>query len=348
MSEKSITFLSNRGAGLNADMNLLEKNLVNMINQNDFSSRFFLKNERRKNPMARQGIELARKEFCRELANVVCADASLAKGMRFQEGVRILLASPYDYQFKNEMNLRKRGKRGTGWKTFRRFTHVVPGSPFTARLMREGYYLENTELLEGICLPFVWEMNVPERQKAVGEEIGFYFPAVGEKKVLALLLNREKESRRNFLKNFDLKSFLDYLGEEWFVFTNVEELMENSYTLGAKYKNSFGYVKRIMSEQDILYVADAMVTNNGRYASCFASRHKPLYCLKYRGSYFEKYIKTTHPAMYLRNFRELMQADFSVEGVPEGQREFDQLFSYPELKCPYDAIGALLRREEPL
>lgn len=343
MSEKSITFLSNRGAGLNSDMNLLEKNLVNMMDQDSFSSRFFLKNERRKNPMARQGIELAKKEFCRELANVVCADASLAKGMKFQEGVRILLASPYDYQFKNGMRLKRKGKQGAGWKTFRRFTHVVPGSPFTAQLMRDGYYMERTELLEGICLPFVWEINNPERQREVGEEIRFYFPAVGEKKVLALLLNREKESRRNFLKSFDLKAFLDYLGEEWFVFTNVEELMEHSYILSAKYRDSFGYVKRIMSEQDILYVADAMVTNNGRYASYFASRHKPLYCLKYRGSYFEKYMKTTHPAMYLRNFRELMQADFSGEGVPARQREFDRLFAYPELKCPYDAIGALLR-----
>ena len=85
MSDKSITFLSNRGAGLNADLNLLEKNLVKMMGKDGFSSRFFLKNERRKNPMARQGIERAKIEFCRELANVVCADASLAKGMKFQE-----------------------------------------------------------------------------------------------------------------------------------------------------------------------------------------------------------------------------------------------------------------------
>lgn len=344
MSEKSITFLSNRGAGLNSDMNLLEKNLVNMMDQDRFSSRFFLKNERRKNPMARQGIERAKIEFCRELSDVVCADASLAKGMKFQEGVRILLASPYDYQFKNAMLLKRKGRKGTGWKTFRRFTHVVPGCPFTAQLMRNGYYMERTELLEDICLPFVWEINHPERQGEMRKEIGFYFPAVGEKKVLALLLNREKESRRNFLKSFDLKAFLNHLGEEWFVLTNVEELMEDSYTLSAKYRTSFGYVKRIMPEQDILYVADAMVTNNGRYASYFASRHKPLYCLKYRGSHFEKYMKATHPAMYLSNFGELMQADFSGEGVPERQKEFDRLFAYPELKCPYDAIGALLRQ----
>ncbi len=344
MSENSITFLSNRGAGLNSDMNLLEKNLVDMAGQDGFSTRFFLKNERRKNPMARQGIERAKLEFCRELANVVCADASLAKGMKFQEGVRILLASPYDYQFKNGMFLKKKGKKGTGFKTFRRFTHVVPGCPFTAQLMKDGYYMERTELLEGICLPFVWDMNRPERQREMAEEIGFYFPAVGEKKVLALLLNRERESRRNCLKSFDLKGFLDYLGEGWFVITNVEELMENAYTLSAKYRNSFGYVKRIMSEQDILYVADAMVTNNGRYAGYFASKHKPLYCLKYRRSHFEKYMKAYHPAMYVGSFRDLMQVNFSSEGVPEGQREFDRLFAYPELKCPYDAIGALLQK----
>lgn len=342
MSDKSITFLSNRGAGLNADLNLLEKNLVKMMGKDGFSSRFFLKNERRKNPMARQGIERAKIEFCRELANVVCADASLAKGMKFQEGVRILLASPYDYQFKNDMLLKKKGKHGTGWKTFRRFTHVVPGCPFTARLMKEGYYMERTELLEDICLPFVWEINRPERQREVREQIGFYFPAVEEKKVLALLLNREKESRRNFLKNFDLRAFLDCLGEEWFLYTNVEELMESAYALSARYRDSFGYVKRIMSEQDILYVADAMVTNNGRYAGYFASRHKPLYCLKYRRSNFEKYMKAAHPAMYLGNFGELMQADFSGEGVPVGQKEFDSLFAYSELRCPYDVIGKLL------
>jgi len=346
MSEKSITFLSNRGAGLNSDMRLVERNLVNLLGQDNFSSRFFLKNERRKNPMARQGIERARKDFCRELENVVCADASLAKGMKFREGVRILLASPYDYQFKNELLLKKKGKQSEGWKTFRRFTHIVPGSPFAAHLMKDGYYLNNISLLEDICLPFVWEINRPERRREMREEIGFYFPAVKEKKVLAILLTREKESRRNFLKYFDLKGFLKHLGEDWFVITNVEEMMEQSYTLSAKYGDSFGYIKRIMPEQDILYVADGLVTNNGRYATYFASRHRPIYCLKHKGSYFEKYMRKFHPAMFLGNFREMLQADFPLEGLPEGQQEFDRFFSYQELKCPYDAIGALLGNKE--
>lgn len=342
MIEKSITFLSNRGAGLNSDMRLVERNLVDMLGQDSFSSRFFLKNERRKNPMARQGIERAKMEFCRKLANVICADASLAKGMKFQEGVRILLASPYDYQFKNELSLKK---RAGGLKTFRRFTHIVPGCPFTAQLMKDGYYLDKTSLLEDICFPFVWEINRPEMQSEMREEIGFYFPAVKEKKVLALLLNRDKESWRNFLKKFDLKEFLNYLGEDWFVITNMEDLMEQSYTLSAKYGDSFGYVKRIMPEQNILYVADALVTNNGRYATYFASRHRPVYCMKYRGNYFEKYIKRNHPDMFLENFGKMLQVDFPLEGMPSGQKEFDRLFSYQELKCPYDTIGTLLREK---
>ena len=108
MSEKSITFLSNRGAGMNSDLKLVERKLVDIMGDDDFSCRFFLKNERRKNPMAKQGILRAKKEFCQEITNVICVDASLTRGMGTEEGVKLLLISPYDYLFKNELTRRGR------------------------------------------------------------------------------------------------------------------------------------------------------------------------------------------------------------------------------------------------
>lgn len=344
MPEKSITFLSTRGAGLSSDLKLVEENLMKGIGEDGVSYRFFLKNGRSENPMARQGFIRAKREFCESMTNVICADTSLSGVAKAeQESARILLGSPYDYQFKNELILRGKKEDFAGWKTLQGFTHIIPGSPFTEQLVKKAYQLEEVTVLSGLCLPSVWDLNRPEKQEEKREGVTFYFPAAEKKRILALLIYGDDIKRRTFLKGFDIRRFLKVLGKDWFVMTNLEEMMEAAYTLNARYRDSFGYAGRILPGSDLLYMADALVTNNGRFASYFASRHKPMYCVTYKDNFFERYMKRCHPAMCLVNSEDFMRADFGMDGIPEGQREFDRLFSYEELKSPYETIAELIK-----
>ena len=95
--------------------------------------------------------------------------------------------------------------------------------------------------------------------------------------------------KRKDWETIDVKQWMKELGEEWFVFTNSEILMENAFSMGNQYKKSFGYVNRILPVPDLLYATDVLVTNNGRLASAFSILEKPLYVCRYNKNYFEKY-----------------------------------------------------------
>ncbi len=306
MNETEITFLSSRGRGLSNDLALLKDYLAKQSGE-DVKLRYYLNNERHKNPLAAHGYRRAKKDFMEGMTNVVCVDASLSTKINnlAPEGSRILLGVPYDYQFKNMFLMESKGKE-FNLNTFARFTHIIPGSPFTADLLKRAYRLEDKEIIEGVSLPFAYDIGDAKRRENVSELIYYYFPHARDKKILSVIVYGDEEMKRKDWETIDVKQWMKELGEEWFVFTNSEILMENAFSMGNQYKKSFGYVNRILPVPDLLYATDVLVTNNGRLASAFSILEKPLYVCRYNKNYFEKYVLLLHHASILALMEHLL------------------------------------------
>lgn len=347
MKENKITFLSSRGSGLNSDLKMVESYLASYGKEDNYAFRFFLRSERIVNAVAKQGISRAKRQFCKEATNIICTDISLGKDVKElgESGSRIFIGTPYEFQFKNALLLEKKKSKG-GWRSLGNYTHIIPGSPFTSKLIKEGYALEDTEILEDICLPLVWELNQKENQEKMRNEIEFYFPAIKNKKVLSIMVYGEDEKKDSFIKDFDITALMKSLGKDWFVLTNLEPLLEMSYSLNSQYRDSFGYVNRLLPAQDVLYITDALVTNNGRFASYFSSLKKPIYCVDYKENHFENYMKECYPEMFLDSFEKLLQCDWETDNKADVQVRFQNAFSYSELQCPYEIIRKLVNESK--
>ncbi len=347
MKENKITFLSSRGSGLNSDLKMVESYLASYGKEDNYAFRFFLRSERIVNAVAKQGISRAKRQFCEDATNVICTDISLGKDVKElgERGSRILIGTPYEYQFKNALLLKNKKSKGK-WRSMGNYTHIIPGSPFSEKLIKDGYVLENTEMIKDVCLPFVWELNQKENREKKRKELEFYFPSIKNKKVLAIMVYGDDEEKDNSITNFDITKFVKSLGEDWFVLTNLEPMLEMAYALNSQYRDSFGYVNRMLPAQDVLYIADALVTNNGRFAGYFSSLKKSIYCMSYKENHFENFMKECYPEMFMGSFGDLMHCDFEKDNLKEAQVRFQNEFSYSELKCPYEIIRKLVNENK--
>lgn len=344
MPEISISFLSSRGAGLNSDMKLVQEKIALEFPNGEYSFRYFLRKEMTENPMVRQGLIDAKKEFCQSIENAICTDTSLNVACREGQYNRVLLAVAYDYQFKSALRVKNNDIKNK-LKTFRHFTHIITGSPFVDGLLKDAYNMEGITAIQGVPTPFIWELNQPTNQEQMRKSLEFYFPQMKGKKVFAIILYDDNKQRKNFVSKVDIKALIKKLGDDWFVLTNQEEIMEDASHLDMKYHDRFGYVSRILPGQDVLYVADALVTNYGRFASSFASRKKPLFCAKMKENYFEKYMEQCFGTMYLEKWSDLLELDFQHSAMLQQQDEFQRLFCYEELKSPYQTVIDLMRNK---
>lgn len=338
MTSKNITFLSSKKMGLSSDLKYFELYLNKYGLVRDSYLRFFCKNEKGGNAMVNQGYRDAKKDFCKDADNIICVDASLPAGRNcFKDNcVRILLAVPMEYQFKN-MLLKK--KNTPKYKTFKHFTHIIVGSPFTETLFQKVYQLDDTELIGDVCMPTVWSLQ----QESIREEkiawFDFYFPEAKGRKILSIIISGKVSGKEKFIKEFDIQSLFEYLGDDWFVVTNSVDLLENVKVFEQKNRERFGYLKKIMLVQDLLFVSDAVVTNNGNYAAYFSTRNKPVYCLKIINNYFERYMQVFHPDLILNSFNDLLVKNLGEQRIEnKAQNAFRDLFSYKKLKSPYETI----------
>lgn len=342
MSKKEITFLSSRGRSLSTDLSLVKSYLAQLPGE-DLWFRYYLNNELHRNPVAGYGFRRAKKTFCEGMTNAICVDASLASNLNnlAPEGQRILLAVPYDYQFKN-MVLMEEKKKQFRLRTMSRFTHIIAGSPFAAELLKRAYRLEDRELIEGVNLPFAWDTVQPDSRQKMQDRIYFYFPQARGKKVLAVIVYGDEDKKRKDWENFDTKQFTKNLGPDWFVFTNSELLMENAFSMSNRYKENFGYMDRILPVPSLLYLADVLVTNNGRLAAGFSLQKKPVYACQYNKNYFEKYMSLRYPGLYFSRADQLLSHPFAAGPLTEEQNRFCAQMSYSDGQAPYETIAGIL------
>ena len=187
-----------------------------------------------------------------------------------------------------------------------------------------------------MSLPFAYDIGDAKRRENVSELIYYYFPHARDKKILSVIVYGDEEMKRKDWETIDVKQWMKELGEEWFVFTNSEILMENAFSMGNQYKKSFGYVNRILPVPDLLYATDVLVTNNGRLASAFSILEKPLYVCRYNKNYFEKYVSLKYPEMYFENAGRLCETAYQVDVCNRAQADFNASMSYGIEKNIYD------------
>ncbi|MDY2922961.1 MAG: hypothetical protein SOT18_08975 [Eubacterium sp.] len=341
MEREVISFLSSQGRGLSIDLALTKNYLQSLFADQDMSFRYYVNNEKSKNALANEGFIRARKEFCQDMKDVICVDPSLGAraGNLAVEGNKILLAVPYPYLITRKRGLRK-GKHNN-YKTLRNFTHIVAGSPFAEKVIRHAYELTGTHIIKNTALPFSWDLLQEERQEQVRREFTNYFPQSEGKKIAALLVFGDiSKMKKTPFHNVNVQELADSIGKDWFFVTNSQELAEASYVLPAEYKDRFGYVNRIMPTQNLLYIADSLVTNNSRFAGSYAIRRKPVHAIHYTGNVFEKYVQEEYNDMYIGQIDKEMVKIQGGQMRPD-QQAFCKEMSYENPKEPYAAIGEI-------
>lgn len=344
MEKRVISFLSSQGRGFSVDLALTKNYLQSFFLQDEVFYRYYVNNEKSKNPLANEGFIRARKEFCRDMTDVFCVDPSLGAraGGLAEDGRHILLAVPYPYLITRMRGL-KRGNHNY-YKTLRNYTHIVAGSPFAEKVLRQAYELTGTRIYKNTALPFAWDLLQEERQQQIRREFTNYFPQSEGKKIAALLVFGDvSKMKKTPFRNVNMQELADSIGKDWFFVTNSQELAEESYVLPAEYRERFGYVNRIMPTQNLLYIADSLVTNNCRFAGSYAIRRKPVHVLRYTGNVFEKYVQEDYNDMYIGQIDKEMVKIQSGQMRPD-QQAFCKEMSYENPKEPYGVIGEILTK----
>lgn len=341
MPHKTITFLSSRSRGMSPDLKLVKSSLSAISDSVVF--RYYVNNEVSANYMVKQGVQYAKNRFCQDLSHIICIDGSLPAKLETSDAAnhRLLIAAPYDYQFKNALSLNA-AEKPAPLKTFRQFTHILPGSPFTRELLQNAYALDGAQLLDQVCTPLAWDINQADSIQTVRDAFLPYFPQMRGKKILSILTagKPDKDAPHPF-EQFDLKKLVKALGEDWFLFTNNPELMECAASMSAAYSRSFGYVDHVQPSWHLLYLSDTLITNHSMLASCFASRRRPVYCLQYKENAFETYVRQTYPELMVTAETIFTKNDLMEGAFTDAHQRFCRTFSYAPETNPLEVIQNL-------
>ena len=344
MKSTKVAFVSSKSRGLSPDLRAVKDYLFENLESVSFS--YFTGNENSKNKYVKQGVKNANKEFCKNIENAICIDGSLPAKLvpAAEKGKRILISTPYDYQFK-AMNGVLKGENKKK-NTFSNFTNVIVGSPFGRDLFEKCYKIPKGEIIDKVCCPLAWKLNSEEQQKNMREKFQNYFPDIEGKKILSILFTGSLDTEENPFENFDWKALIKSLGDQWFIFTNNEDFIENAIRLGAKYRKSFGYVNQMLDSRELMYFSDCIVTNSGMYASYFSSRKKPVYCMKYNDNEFEKYMRNNYSGLFINDLNGIIDKQIQKENYSDEHRKFSEYFSYDTSINPCDTILEILTAQE--
>ena len=333
-----ISISSSRKRGLTPDLRLVQKYLKNNIEDLEIS--YFMADETSKNRMAKKGYKNAKKRYCNTKENVICVDASI-QGKKYKTGKKVLIAVPYDYQFKavNSVETEAHYKKTN---SFKGFDYIIAGSPFTKEVYTKCYNIPNSQIIENVVTPMAWNMRREKAARDSREKYERMFPKMKGKKVIAILTNgKVKEDEPSPYERFHLKKVLDNIDSSYFVITNSEEILNNAIILGNEYTEKFAYINKALDPRRILYFAEYLFTNSGMYASYMAGRGKSVYCIGYVENNFEKFMKRRFPELYIGDLNKIEEY---LNGYHDINRIFTQYFSYEVSENPCEVIKGIYMR----
>ena len=338
----AVTFLSAKKRGMNIDLKLIQEYLRKHFP--DITYRYFMGNEMTENEWKNLGTRKLKEEFGRDADTVICMDTSLSGPLKNAKPgqKRILLALPFDYQFKNFLEEENDSENKEFKKGFKGFTHIIAPSLFGKKMLEQYYDLTGVTVISEVCTPYGRDICNPVLQREIMEQMKYYFPKIEQKKVVAILISGEKEEEEGVFAEADWKKILDHLGKETMVLTNSRRILNGMTGLPLEYRKSFGYMDNQFPARNLLALADALITNNGLYASYFAAKRKEVYCLESTGTNFEQYMKKYYGELYLKHANDMMQIDFNRSYPTEKQKEFQEFHSYEPELSPFEKIAEIV------
>ncbi len=315
----------------------------------DASFRYFLRTENTSNKLTNQGIIDAKKMFCKDLSHCICIDGSITPKQLKEvkdQGEKLLFAIPYDYQF----DLYLQGKTGEIKKkdTFAAFDHMIAGSPFTEKILKDWYqWKKEDSLVKGAYYPMAYELLQEKQTSIARERTAHFYRAVEEKKVVTLILQGDKRILPDdVFVDFDLKRFMDQLPDDWFFLTNSISVINRAYQLPTRYHNSIGYLNDFLPNVNGLLIADAMITNHSYYAVQFAAKRKPVFYLDFGQSKFVQYMNQEYPALKFGKEEHYANLEKCLTLFTDEQKAFCNEFSYEQGENPYEIMGTLIEQAE--
>lgn len=342
MKQRNISLISSQGRSFSVDLAMIKQHLQTHLSPEDPFFRYYVNNEKSKNALANEGFLRAKREFCEEIGDTICVDTSLEPRVKnlAENGKHIMLSVPYGYLF-SKMRDVQNGKNHK-YKTLKNYTHIITGSPFADEVMQKAYELEGIQIISGVSHPFAWDILQQDRIDEVRSQVEHYFPQAKGKKIVSLLVYGElKKKEKNPFADVDVKRLVDAFDKDYFLITNNQVLEGSAYVLTGEYSDRFGFINRIMPTQDLLYVSEGIITNNSRFAACFAGKHKPVYSVAYTGTVFEKYMRENYPSLHIQDLNKEIERIADMKVTKEHAAFFDNM-AYKDPKEPYKAIEDIL------
>ena len=324
MEEQRISFVSAKNRGMTIDLYLLKEYLKNEIP--DAMFRYWVASENTGNYMVRQSLNESKNEFCREMDTVICVDASLGMIQEWNKDAKsILIAIPYNHYFQPVLDR----------NVFEKFTHILAPSPYIYNILKSDYNVQKAEVIQGVT-PLAWILSREHYCEEIKSEIETFFSMIKGKKIVYICCSGNVSKEK-----FDIKEFLHKLGKEWFVFTNCQEIMEQAYSLGAEYKNSFACVEGIFPSWKILAITDVLYSNMSDVLCEYAVTGKPMYCLLGENNDFQNYMQNHYPGLCV-TFSDMVKSKKDIDEITEFHEKFLKEFSYESSENPCKIIKKIL------
>lgn len=336
MSVKKVAVLSSLGRAMTEELKLVKNQLEDEVEDYEFN--YFFLNEKAGNSSVKKGVAAAKKDFCSIAQHYISIDGSLPKMVKNDtKCAKILLLSHYDYLFKESKTVEPK-------KTFEKYTHIICGSPFAKRVLKENYKLDTVTVIDEVCLPMAYETAVGEKRKIIYDRLKSIYPHIVGKKIVSLAItgkNRDSEAWNEEV----LLSFLKELGENYFFITNSGELLELSKNISGKYIDRMGYVDSFMMLSDLVYVSDMLCTDSGQIATTFVATGNTTISYGITNNAFTEYMNKAYPTLSVDSAEALARVIKGEEELVRERKRFYNEFFYPTEVNPYDVIREILKKE---
>lgn len=334
----AITFSSANARGITYELKLIQQHLVQ---HKGAEIRYFTAEKKPNNPNLNVSRRKGMKYFINKRDDIISIDGSLPSKITAEETdgatARILIAAPYDYQF------RKQPKSAKKKKTFSGYTHIFTPSPFAKEFIEKYYDInESQTVVDGFCSPLASYINDSVNKESILEKLYRYYPKARGKKILSILrAGKYDEENPEEIGELDIGKFSEHLGDGWFIITNVLEILDSMALLPSSKTDSVCFIDKMIKNEELICISDALITNNSMLFSVFASKRKPLYLLEYKNKGIEQYIKKNYPSVVFKDYYKVAD-EIAKETFTEDMKKMCEALSYPPENQPYGEIDRLL------
>ena len=340
MDYNTLTVYSVRRRGVTMDIKLIKDYLDQSMDNLEF--RFFTKNEISKNSKITQMIRLSREEFSKKTGHALCIDESMPKKFLLKNPAycRMYVAEPFDFLFREYMS---KEKKHHNKMAFSGCTHIFTGIPLMSRIVQKNYNTENLQMIENVPLIKSWDILHSDKRQVYRKKLEYFFPYMKGKKILALLMKGDLKSPEgeDLFPGESLRFLADHLDEDIFILFNSLAIVRALSSLPGIYREKMGYTGAYMTESQLVYIADVLVTNTANHGVDFAGTGKPMFCYHVKENGFTRFMKEYYPGLCLKKLEELVDYDFSSLNTDSAQKEFHKQTVIDTEKNPFEIISSL-------